>query len=295
MSLQRYQNKYSLKNILTIRGGKETIQRITKQEQEISLKEKEEISSQPTNENQQNEEEEEGDDFSSSLTSSLSSLPLFNYLSENWKRTPPITKFFISSSFVVTFLSYLFNNNNWPAILSLKWKYIFQLQLWRLFTSFLYFGSFGLNYLLILQFTWQYMSQIERLYYKKPEKFLSLLGFGMISLLITYRIGNLSIPFLGHNLCAYFVYIWSRIFEGIPINLMGLLTVPAEILPWLFCLQSVLIDGYFPWTDLLGIGSGHLYLLSEKYNWFRSPEFIVRFTRLPFIQKMYQKFRNDFE
>lgn len=167
--------------------------------------------------------------------------------------------------------------------------------MWRLITGFLYFGPFGIAYLLTIQFVWQYMSQIEKLYFDQPERFLMLLGFGTGSLLLTYFLFGLSTPFLGHNLCAYLVYIWSRIFEGTPINLMGLATVPAEFLPWLFCLQSLLIDGYFPWTDLLGIIAGHFYLLSEKENWFSPPAFLIKFSQLPIIRKMYQRYRHDFE
>jgi Derlin-2/3 len=201
----------------------------------------------------------------------------------------------MSSSFLITLLSFFFNQNRWPEILSLNWKSLYRLQLWRLFSGFLYFGPFGLNYIFTMQFLWQYLSQIEKLYFNQPERFLMLLGFGTSSLLLSYFYFGLSTQFLGHNLCAYLVYIWSRVFEGVPVNLMGLATVPAELLPWLFCLQSVLIDGYIPWTDFLGIIAGHLFLLSEKSGWISPPASLVRWGRSPLVRKLYRRFSQDFE
>jgi Derlin-2/3 len=221
--------------------------------------------------------------------------PLLNSVTENYLKTPPVSRLFMTSTFLITLLSLIFNKNQWPEFLSMNWKAVSKLQFWRLFTGFLYFGPFGLNYLLTMQFIWQYLSQIEKLYFNQPERFLLLLSFGVSSLLFSYFIFNLSTPYLGHNLCAYLVYIWSRKFEGIPVNLMGLATVPAELLPWLFCLQSVLFDGTIPWTDFLGIIAGHLYLLSEKWNWINPPAGLVRWARKPFVKNMYRRFSRDFE
>lgn len=36
-------------------------------------------------------------------------------------------------------------------------------QIWRPLTSFLYFGQFGLNYLLSAHFMWTYMAHLEKL------------------------------------------------------------------------------------------------------------------------------------
>lgn len=241
-----------------------------------------------------------GDIFGSSSSSgllddSLRSSPLLNSITESYLKTPPISRLFMSSSFLITLLSFFFNHNRWPEILTLNWRALSRFQLWRMVTGFLYFGPFGLNYLLTMQFLWQYLSQIEKLYFNQPEKFLLLLGFGAGSLLLSYFYFGLSTQLLGHNLCAYLVYIWSRVFEGVPVNLMGLATVPAEILPWLFCLQSVLIDGSIPWTDFLGIIAGHLFLLSEKSGWISPPASLVRWGRSPFVRKLYRRYSRDFE
>jgi Derlin-2/3 len=234
-------------------------------------------------------------DNDSRIADSFTASPLLNTLTEGYLKTPPVSRLFMSSTFLLTLLSLFFNQNQWPEFLSMNWNAVSKFQFWRLITGFLYFGPFGLNYLLTMQFIWQYLSQIEKLYFNQPERFLLLLGFGASSLLLSYFFLNLSPPFLGHNLCAYLVYIWSRKFEGTPVNLMGIATVPAELLPWLFCLQSLLIDGSIPWTDFLGILAGHLYLLSEKGNWINPPAALVRWARTPFVRNLYRRYSRDFE
>lgn len=74
----------------------------------------------------------------------------------------------------------VFNNNQWPSTLLLDWQpTIFKLQLWRLFTPFLYLGPVGLNFFLTAHFSWTYMSQLEKLHYREPHTFVMLLAFGM--------------------------------------------------------------------------------------------------------------------
>lgn len=74
----------------------------------------------------------------------------------------------------------VFNNNQWPDFLLLDWKpAIFKLQLWRLFTPFLYLGPVGVNFALTVHFAWTYMSQLEKLHYREPHTFVMLLAFGM--------------------------------------------------------------------------------------------------------------------
>ena len=140
---------------------------------------------------------------------------LMGYLVEPWSATPPVTKSFIGLSFLLTTVAAVFNNNEWPEEFQFDVQKIFnEFQIWRPFTSFLYLGSMGINYLLTLQFLWTYMSQLEKLMIKAPAEYLMMLLFGSTSLLGTYLYFDLPSQFLGHNLAAYLVYIWSKIFEG---------------------------------------------------------------------------------
>lgn len=138
-----------------------------------------------------------------------------------WSKTPPMTQVYVASSLLLTVASFLLNKNSWPDFLNLEWGAVLtKFQLWRPFTSFLFFGPLGLNYLLTIHFVWTYMAQLEKLNYKKPEEFFVMMAFGAVALLIGYTLTGLSPKFLGHNLSTFLVYIWARIFEGTDVNVM---------------------------------------------------------------------------
>ena len=141
--------------------------------------------------------------------------PLMQSLQDLYIKTPPMTRIYVSSTLLATLACFIFNKNVWPDALYLEWDKVFlKLQLWRPFTAFLYFGPFGLNYLLTLQFVWTYMSQLERLQHRAPEEYLVMCVFGCAALALLYAALGLSNRFLGHNLSTFLVYIWARLFEG---------------------------------------------------------------------------------
>lgn len=106
---------------------------------------------------------------------------------------------------------------------------------------------------------WTYMGDLEKLSAAKPENFIVMMGFGAAALMVSYLLLGISPKFLGHNIATYLVYSWSRANEGTGINMMDLFVIQAELIPWLFCLQSLIIDGEFPTADVIGIAVGHLY------------------------------------
>lgn len=184
---------------------------------------------------------------------------------EAWESTPPVTQLFIGSSLCLTLLAFILNGNNWPSILDINWtRIITRFELWRLLTGFMYLGSFGLNYLLTLHFLWTYMGDLEKLSAAKPEDFFVLLGFGGGILMLFYVVLGISPRYLGHNIATYLVYLWSRAHEGTSINMMDLFVVQAEMIPWFFCLQALVMDGEFPTADVIGIVVGHLYYFYAK-------------------------------
>ena len=213
-----------------------------------------------------------------------------------WDKTPPITQIYIGSSIGVTLASMLLNKNTWPDLLHLDWKPVLTgLQIWRPFTAFLFFGPFGLNYILTIHFVWTYMAQLEKLNYNKPEEFFMMIMFGIVALLGGYSILGLSPKFLGHNLSTYLVYIWARIFEGTDVNVMDLLVLRAELLPWFFCAQTLVLEGEFPFADLLGIVVGHLFHYLMKKKWLTAPSFVKSMFTTDSMKKTYGKFKEDFE
>ncbi|GMH68715.1 hypothetical protein TrRE_jg6106 [Triparma retinervis] len=164
----------------------------------------------------------------------------------------------------MTLLGYATQGGDFPSFATLDFRCVFRGQIWRLLTGFLNYGPFGLSYLLTTQFVWTYMSAIERLNHPHPTEFFVMLLTGMSSMLLSYLLLGLPPQLLAHNLSTFLVYIWSRIHEGMEVNLMELFNVKAEYLPWFFLLQTFLLEGQLPTLDLLGIVFGHVY-----YHWSR--------------------------
>lgn len=221
---------------------------------------------------------------------------LMSSISEMWTKTPPVTQIYVGSSIFLSFLVFALNKNVWPEFLNLDWKKVItRFEIWRPFTAFLFFGPLGMNYLLTIHFVWTYMSQLEKLNFKAPEDFFVLIVFGGVTLLPLYSMLGLSTKFLGHNLSTYLVYIWARLFEGTDVNVMDLFLLRAEVLPWFFCAQTLVLEGEIPFADLLGIVVGHLYHYLKKRNLLVAPPAVKALFSSESMKLNYAKFRDDFE
>lgn len=224
-----------------------------------------------------------------------------------WKKTPPLTKSYLTASAAATLYGYAFCDNDFPKVLLLDWnKVLTRLQIWRPFTSFLNFGPFGLGFLMTAQFVWAYMSTLERLNYSRPYDFWIMVVFGMLAMVVGYPIFNKLIPgfnlsprFLGHNLSTFLVYIWSRYHEGIEVNMFELFTTRAELLPWFFLAQTFLLEGEPPVLDFLGIVFGHIYHHCKTLGILRAPAALTAWYEegesAKRIREKYKTISSDFE
>jgi len=218
-----------------------------------------------------------------------------------WNKTPPLTKMYLSASFVATMYGYLFNKNEFPKFLLLEWKAVLtRLQIWRLITAFLNFGPMGLGYLMTAHFVWTYMSTLERLNHNRPYDFWIMILFGQLSMVIGYPLLRLSPGFLGHNLSTFLVYIWSRYHEGIQVGMFDLFNARAELLPWFFLAQTFLLEGELPVLDFLGIVFGHIYHHCKTVGILRAPDELVRWYNgnskaAVRIRELYKPISSDFE
>jgi len=213
-----------------------------------------------------------------------------------WGKTPPMTQVYVGSSILLTLASFFLNKNSWPDLLNLEWgPVITKFQFWRPITAFLFFGPLGLNYLLTIHFVWTYMAQLEKLNYKTPEDFFVMMAFGAITLMGGYALTGLSTKFLGHNLSTFLVYIWARIFEGTDVNVMDLFFLKAELLPWFFSAQTLVLEGELPFADLLGIVVGHLYYYLSKHKILKVPDAVKNVFARPYLKSRYASFKGDFE
>jgi Derlin-2/3 len=210
------------------------------------------------------------------------------------KKTPPLTKAYLSASFAATLYGYLFNRNEFPSALSLEWKPILgKLQIWRPLTAFLNFGPLGLGYLMTAQFVWTYMSTLERLNHDRPYDFWIMMLFGQLCMVIGYPVLKLSPRFLGHNMSTFLVYIWSRYHEGIEVNMFELFNTRAEMLPWFFLAQTFLLEGELPVLDFLGIVFGHIYHHCKTVGILRAPDSLVKWYNGD--SKMAVRIRNEYK
>ena len=277
----------SYRRLIGIRGGKDKKDKKKKELEEAVIDEAEDGIDDDLMEDDMGDDDVEGGGQQLEFVKSITDM---------WDKTPPITQIYIGSSIGITLASMLLNKNNWPDLLHLDWKPVLTgLQIWRPFTAFLFFGPFGLNYILTIQFVWTYMAQLEKLNYNKPEEFFMMIMFGITALLGGYSVLGLSPKFLGHNLSTYLVYIWARIFEGTDVNVMDLLVLRAELLPWFFCAQTLVLEGEFPFADILGIVVGHLFHYLMKKKLLIAPSFVKNMFTTDSMKRTYGKFKEDFE
>lgn len=220
---------------------------------------------------------------------------------ESWKKTPPLTKAYLSASIAATGIGYLTNNNQFPPYFVMDWKPTFtKLQIWRPLTAFLNFGPFGIGYLMTGHFVWTYMSTLERLNHDAPYDFWVMILFGCASMVVGYTVLGVPPTYLGHNLSTFLVYVWSRYHEGLEVNMMELFNTRAELLPWFFLAQTALLEGEFPILDLLGIAFGHIYHHCKTTNILRTPKALIEWYKSDSkfsetIREKYKQISSDFE
>lgn len=158
--------------------------------------------------------------------------------------------------------------------------FCFCLQIWRLATTFLFFGTIGFNFLFNMIFTYRYCRMLEEGSFRgRTADFFFMFVFGGALMLVSFYIylkmccwlsikrdilflrpSNyfrgifllhnlfqlvapfLSLPFLGQAFTIMLVYVWSRRNPFIRMNFFGLLNFHAPYLPWVLLLFSVLLN-----------------------------------------------------
>jgi len=153
-----------------------------------------------------------------------------------------------------------------PLSLYFNVRLIARGQLWRLVTTFLYFGSPGLDFVLHMYFLVRYSRMLEegREFHRKTSDFAWLLVFGMT--IICLIAPFLNVTFFGSSLTFMMVYVWARRNENVQLSFLGLLPFRAPYLPWVLlsfsavlgsnAIHSIIVDG-------IGIVAGHLYFYAE--------------------------------
>jgi Derlin-2/3 len=140
----------------------------------------------------------------------------------------------------------------------LIWK---QYQLWRLVTTFLFFGTFGFNFFFNMIFTYRYCRMLEENSFRgRTADFAMMFIFGAVLMIAFAFFVNLL--FLGQAFTIMLVYVWARRNPYVRMSFFGLLTFQAPYLPWVLLGFSLLLGNSVS-VDLLGMAVGHIYYFLE--------------------------------
>lgn len=134
-------------------------------------------------------------------------------------------------------------------------------QVWRLLTTFLFFGLFSIDFLFHMYFLVRYCRLLEEGDFRgKTANFVWMLMFGITCMTIVAPF--VSVYFLGNALTFMMIYVWGRRNEEMHISFLGVFTFKAPYLPWVMLTFSVLL-GNSVTIDIIGIIVGHTYYFFE--------------------------------
>jgi len=132
-------------------------------------------------------------------------------------------------------------------------------QVWRAFTTFFYFGTISLDFVFHLFFFMRYSRMLEESSFaNRKADYFWLLLLSSVMLLALSPLFNL--PFLSSSLAFVPVYIWSRRHPATPISLFGFYTITAPYLPFALVAFSWVLSGTWRAAagDLMGCFVGHI-------------------------------------
>lgn len=173
---------------------------------------------------------------------------------------PPISRIYFTSAFLTTagcamdIISPFNLYYNFDLI-------FFQGQVWRLFTSFLFFGMFSLHFFFHMYFLVRYCRLLEEGDFRERRaNFVLMLLFGIftISLIAPFVSAN----FLGNSLSFMMTYVWGRRNEDVKMSFLGVFTFTAPYLPWVMLAFTIMTRNSLM-MDVMGIIVGHLYYFLE--------------------------------
>lgn len=186
-------------------------------------------------------------------------------------------------------------------------------QLWRMVTTFLYFGPISFSFFFNLVFTYRYCRMLEEGSFRnRSADFVMMFLFGGALMLVSKQIqdskGHLdrigafvllilysliilvsfqlfgtfvNLLFLGQAFTIMLVYVWSRRNPLIRMNFFGIFEFEAPYLPYVLLGFSVVL-GNTVVVDVMGMLVGHIYYFFEDvfpnsmngYKLIKTPQFL---------------------
>mmetsp|Transcript_1054 Transcript_1054/g.2628 ORF Transcript_1054/g.2628 Transcript_1054/m.2628 type:complete len:241 (-) Transcript_1054:415-1137(-) len=173
---------------------------------------------------------------------------------------PVVSRVYLTGAFLTTFACAV--DIVTPLSLYFSWDLIWQEgQVWRLITSYLFFGVFSIDFLFHMYFLVRFSRLLEEGDFRgRTSNFVWMLMFGVVAMtLVASYIGVL---FLGNALTFMMIYVWGRRNEDVKMSLLGFFTFHAPYLPWVMLTFSALVGNSLT-IDLIGIVVGHSYYFLE--------------------------------
>ena len=139
-------------------------------------------------------------------------------------------------------------------------------EVWRLATSFLYFGNLSLDFVFHMFFLVKYAKQLEEGSFRNRSlDFAWMLVAGAAAIAAAAPLARGRVQFLGSSLAFMMVYVWSRRHRHVRMSFLGVATFTAPYLPWVLLAFSALLrpSGGGVAVDLLGLAVGHCYYFFE--------------------------------
>jgi len=204
---------------------------------------------------------------------------------EEWYKSLPIlTRIGLTLFFCVTVLVQLEILD--PMLLFLNWPLVInKLQVWRLFTSVTFFGTFSFQFIFQLYFFSSFSSKLENNeIFQQPGDYLFflmviILLLDVVSLVLAWPAG---FPTLGPSLVFAILYYWSRREPYAELNFFSF-AIKGYQFPFCLVFFQLLIGGNI-WADLLGLAAGHIYYFIKEvvpqtygYTLIKTPSFLVNF------------------
>jgi len=204
-----------------------------------------------------------------------------NEIGEFIKNIPPVTRFLFLGTFGLTVLA-----NLTPIIpfqyLLLTPRAIWNFEIWRFITCFLFGGQLGFHFLMRLYFLYNYSKNLESQFFEgRRADYVFFILFSCVCLLI---IGSIfTFYLLGEGLTFAIVYLWSQLNREVIVSFMFGARFKAIYLPWVLLAFNILMGGKGVF-ELVGIVVGHLYyFLTELYprssgvQLLKTPQFLINF------------------
>jgi Derlin-2/3 len=208
-----------------------------------------------------------------------------NILASQLVSTPPITRFISLSIIVIMVLVYINAVQSYALLYSpLFLRYM---EIWRVFTCFLYFGKPSLDVLIHITFLYRYSKMLEEGFiYTSDYFYLIFVVWGLL-----FIIANIfSISMLASAFSSTITYIWTRKNPQAVVQIFGFISFPAFYLPFIVPLFMLVTEKRILVEDLLGIIVGHFYFFFKDVY----PKWGRDVLKTPcFIKKMFREHTND--